>query len=92
MNDFNWLIAVLVFFIYFGLDAVWAYYTYAMVQLAPIKASLSAVVIYGLGVLGTLIYTENPWYVPFILLGSFFGTYFIVIRERKAKANTDGGN
>lgn len=80
---FSWSIAILVFFIYFALDAVWVYYTLQMTKLNAVRASISAVVIYGLSSSGVLFYIQNSAYVLFVLLGAFLGTFVVVEYEKR---------
>lgn len=86
---FSWLVALGVFCLYCSIDAVYVVYTLQMTKLNPLRASLAAVAIYGLNCLGVLIYTTNPWYVIFIIIGAFVGTYAVVWYERrKAKSKS----
>lgn len=82
---FSWAIAFLVFLLYFSLDGMYVYYTIQMTQLNSLKAACAAVVIYALGTTGVLIYTTNPLYIIFILLGAFLGTFLVVEYEKWKK-------
>ncbi len=83
---FSWITAGLVFLIYLFLDAVYVYYTIQINKLNSFPAALSAVVIYGLSASGVLLFTTNPLYVVFILLGAFFGTFIVVELEKRKKS------
>ncbi len=82
---FSWPLALLTFFIYFFLDGVYVYYTIQINKLNSVKAALAAVLIYGLASAGVLIYTTNPYYVLFILVGAFLGTLAVVEFQKREK-------
>lgn len=82
---FSWPVAILVFLIYFALDGFYVYYTYQVMKLNSFRSAFSALIIYGLSASGVLIYVANPYYVIFLLLGSFFGTLAVVEYEKRRK-------
>lgn len=82
---FSWPIAFLVFIIYFLLDGFYVYYTVQVTKLDSIRATISALAIYGLSASGVLIYVANPWYIIPLLLGSGFGTFCVVEYEKRKK-------
>lgn len=82
LADFDWLLAIGVFWLYVVMDALYAYYTLSVTKLQPLKASLAGAAMYTLGAMGVLSYTHNPLYLVPLSLGSFAGTYVIMKREQ----------
>lgn len=79
---FSWYIAISLCILYMTLDALYVICTLEMTRLNPMRASLAVVAIYGLSAIGIMQYTENHYYILSILIGSFIGTYFVVLYER----------
>lgn len=84
-EEFSWLIAGMVFFLYLLIDMVYAKYTIAVTKGEALKASAAGAAIYGFGALGVMSYVQNPWYVVPMIMGAFIGTYVIVSHEAKSK-------
>jgi hypothetical protein len=82
---FSWPIALLVFLIYFLLDGFYVYYTIQVTKLNSLKATVSALAIYGLSAFGVLIYVANPLYIIPLLIGSGLGTFCVVEYEKRRK-------
>lgn len=82
-EEFSWLIAGMVFFLYLLIDMVYAKYTIAVTKGEALKASTAGAAIYGFSALGVMSYVQNPWYVVPMITGAFIGTYVIVSHEAK---------
>lgn len=82
---FDPLVGVAIFLMYLLIDTLYAWYTLAVTRLEPRRAAFTAASIYFLLAVGVLNYTQNPLYIIPIVLGSWCGTYFSVLRELKRK-------
>lgn len=83
----NILLAALIFFVYAAIDGLYVIYTLEMTRLRPLRAAISAVGIYALNAFGVIVYTGNPVYVIFVVLGAFCGTFLVVWLEKRKKKN-----
>ena len=86
MDKFNWLGAVGLFFASFGLEAIFALYTFAVTKHKALQASTWSLISYGLLAVGILNFINNRWYVIPLALGAFCGTYAVVTWESQKKA------
>lgn len=82
---FSWEMALLIFCLSVILDGIWASYTVAISSLKPFKAALMGASLYALNSFVVLSYTTNPWYIIFIVLGAFMGTFVMVSYEKRKK-------
>jgi len=82
MADFNWWVALAIFAGYFAIDFLMALYTVAVISKRAIMASTSGAGIYLMTSYGVINYTQNYWYIVFIVLGSWLGTYTYVKRSK----------
>jgi len=79
-------IALLVFVAYTLTDALYTFYTLAIVKGHKFIASSTGMIMYLLIAAGTINYTDNAWYVLPMALGGFAGTYIsLVISEKLNK-------
>src|SRR3990172_7204908 len=83
--SFSLLVGFAIFLMYLLIDTLYAWYTLAVTRLEPRRAAFTAATIYFLLAVGVFNYTQNPLYVIPIILGSWCGTYFSVLRELKRK-------
>ena len=83
MNEsFNWFTAIAIFIGYFVIDWLMAYYTMAVVKNKEFMAAHSGAAVYLLTSYGVINYTQNWWYILFIVAGSWLGTYVYVKRRK----------
>lgn len=75
MDTINWFLGAAIFFFYATIDVLYVLYTRYIVEKRPLATANVAGIIYGLISLGTVLYTENHWYIVFVVLGSWVGTY-----------------
>lgn len=78
-------LAVLVCAAYFVIDALYAKYTYAVVERKPMQAANIGFIMHFLLAFGVINYVGNFLYVIPLALGSWLGTYMVVKRERDGK-------
>ena len=88
--DFNIFVAVGLFFAATLLDAVFALYTVAVVNTAPLRAASLSFLTYMLEAVGVVNYVHNKWYLAPLALGAFAGSYAVVKWEARKKAETGG--
>jgi hypothetical protein len=81
LMEFNWFLAIGLFFASILLDAVFALYTLAVVKKNAMAAANLTVLTYMLEAAGIVSYVKNLWYLIPVAAGAFVGTYFIVKRE-----------
>jgi hypothetical protein len=86
--EFNWLVAVGLFFAATLLDAIFALYTVAVVNTNPMRAANLSFLTYTLEAVGVVNYVNNKWYLAPLACGAFVGSYAVVKWEaiKKAKA------
>lgn len=85
--DFNWFIAVLVFVSYIIIDGLYAKYTLEVVSLKPYQSATIGSLMHFLLAFGVINYTENWLYIFPVVVGSWFGTYFMVKFEKNKKSS-----
>lgn len=85
LETFNFLIAVSVLVAYFIVDAMYAHYTLSVAELKAIPAANTGALMHFLLAVGVLSYVQNYLYIIPIAIGSWFGTYAIVKREKKLR-------
>lgn len=85
-SDFNFLLAGAVFLSYFLIDALYARYTYDVISKRPFHSATIGSCMHFLLAFGVINYTENYMYIIPLALGSWFGTYAVVSRERNKSA------
>lgn len=76
-------VAWVVFIAYLLVDALYAYYTLAVVQKQPFRAASVGSLMHFLIAFGVLNYVQNILYLVPLALGSFFGTYVVLWYEQK---------
>ena len=74
-------LAAVVFVAYLLIDALYAKYTYSVVEKRPIQAANIGFIMHFLLAFGVINYVENFLYVVPLALGSWVGTYLVVKRE-----------
>jgi UDP-N-acetylmuramyl pentapeptide phosphotransferase/UDP-N-acetylglucosamine-1-phosphate transferase len=72
------LIAISVFLVTGLMDALHAVYTKAVSDAKPALAATSGSVIYLISAYAVIQYTQNLWYLLFMVTGSWFGTYLTI--------------
>lgn len=83
VQDVDIIIAIGVFVAYFFIDAMYAIYTLKVVDKKPFaSASIGAVMHFFLA-FGVINYVQNYLYVIPLAIGSFCGTYIVVLYEKK---------
>ena len=80
---FSWFTALAIFVGYFAIDWLTAYYTVAVMKRRAFLSAHAGAAIYFLTAYGVVNYTQNWWYVIFVVLGSWAGTYTYVRRRSK---------
>jgi phosphotransferase system glucose/maltose/N-acetylglucosamine-specific IIC component len=87
--EFNWLLAVGLFFASLVLDAIFALYTVAVINTQAIRAASLSLVTYLLYAVGVLNFVDNKWYIVPLSLGAFAGSYMVVkyeaIKKKRSK-------
>jgi hypothetical protein len=91
-QTFNFGLAVGLFGIYFLLDAINAYFTIKVVQMAPFHAASAGCTMHFFIALGVLSYVNNFWYIIPMMAGSWLGIYTLLsYRRYKNKNNEEEG-
>ncbi len=83
-QNFNFEIALIVFFAYMLIDAMYAYYTLAVTRKRPVASASVGALMHFLIAFGVLNYVENYLYVVPLALGSWVGTYLVVKQDLKS--------
>lgn len=83
-ENFNFLVAFLIFFSYIVIDALTAKYTIDTANLNEYKSANSSVMIYILTAYGIINYTQNWLYIFPLVIGAWIGT-FLMIKITKNK-------
>jgi len=73
--------AAAIFVAYLVIDALYAYYTLAVIARQPLRAAFSSMVLYLLLGAGVLAFASSPWYLLPASLGGFLGTWIVVRRS-----------
>lgn len=73
------------FFAYFVVDWAYAVYTIAAGKLQTLRSANYGTLIYVLGALGVLSYSENFLYIIPLALGAWLGTVFAVETEKRKR-------
>jgi hypothetical protein len=81
-QNFNPYAALAVFAAYIVVDGMYAYYTLAVAEKQPLKASTVGAAMHFLIAIGVLSYVQNYLYIVPLALGSFIGTYIAVSSSR----------
>lgn len=84
-KTFNIGIACLIFVLYAITDALYAKYTLDVANYNEYKAATIGSLIHFFIAFGVISYTENWLYIFPLAVGSWFGTFWVVRRERKNK-------
>jgi hypothetical protein len=79
---FSWITAVILFFIYGVIDALYTLWVINVVKLNPFKSAAYAAIMHVLSCVGILFVINNPLYVIPVALGSFCFTYGLIIIKR----------
>ena len=83
-QNFDFMIALIVFTAYLLVDAMYAYYTLSVTKKKPFISASIAALMHFLIAFGVLNYVQNYLYVIPIALGSWIGTYLVVKYELKS--------
>lgn len=84
-NSFSPLIALGVILSYILVDALYAKYTLEVVSLHPYMSATIGASMHFLLAFGVIQYTENRLYIFPLVIGSWIGTYLVVMFEKKKK-------
>lgn len=82
-QSFEFKVAGVIFIAYFLIDAMYAYYTLAVVDKKPLVAASVGATMHSLIAFGVLNYVQNYLYIIPIVFGSWFGTFYVVKRDSK---------
>ena len=82
-DEFDFGLAMLIFVAYLVIDALYAKYTYVVVEKKPVQAANIGLIMHFLLAFGIINYVGNFLYVIPLALGSWVGTYLVVRRERR---------
>ena len=82
---FNIFLALGLFVAASFLDAVFALYTVAVVNLKPYRAASLSFLTYMLEAVGVVNYVKNKWYLIPLALGAYVGSFIIVKWEADKK-------
>ncbi len=82
MNEFSYLTAITIFFVYMIIDCLYAAYVISVGRGQAVLASTCTAIIYSLLAFGVLSYSKNVWYLIPLASGAFLGTY-ITVKFRK---------
>jgi len=85
--SFNILIAAGVLVAYLIVDGMYAHYTLAITEHKAMSAANTGALMHFLLAVGVLSYVQNYLYIIPIAIGSWIGTYLIVIRKHKQIRN-----
>lgn len=83
-QSFDFEIALMIFFAYMLIDAMYAYYTLAVTRKRPLTSASVGALMHFLIAFGVLNYVENYLYVVPLALGSWVGTYLVVRHDLKS--------
>lgn len=89
LHHFDFGLAALIFLAYLVIDALYAKYTYAVVERRPVQAANIGFVMHFLLAFGIINYVGNFLYVIPLALGSWVGTYLVVKGEKRASCQSD---
>ncbi|MDB5225539.1 MAG: hypothetical protein JWL87_491 [Candidatus Adlerbacteria bacterium] len=81
-QTFNPLSALVVFFAYILVDGMYAYYTLAIAEKQPFKSATVGALMHFLIAVGVLSYVQNYLYILPLALGSWIGTYIVVLKSK----------
>jgi hypothetical protein len=81
-NDFNWWLALAIVINYIIIDGLYAQYTLDVISLKPIKSASIGSLMYILSAFGIINFINNVLYVIPMLIGSWLGTFLIVMYEK----------
>ncbi|MFA6183488.1 MAG: hypothetical protein WC682_00105 [Parcubacteria group bacterium] len=79
---FNFALAGVIFFSYFIIDGLYAYYTYSVIKKKPFASANTGFVMHFLLAFGVINYVNNFLYIIPLALGSWCGTYVVVLMEK----------
>lgn len=85
-QEFDFVIAAILFVVYFILDAINSYFTIKVVQVAPIHAASAGCTMHFFIAVGVIFYVNNFLYIFPMMMGSWLGIYTLLsYRKRKSK-------
>ena len=85
LQHFDLRLALLIFFAYLFVDALYAYYTLSVVSLKPYTSATAGALMYFLLAIGIINYIKNPIYLIPLVLGSWVGTFIVVFRKKSSR-------
>lgn len=81
IQNFDFVLAAVIFVAYIAIDALYAYYTLAVTGRHAFSSATSGLVIHFLLAFGVINYVQNYLYIIPLALGSWVGTYVMVKYE-----------
>ncbi|QQS20926.1 MAG: hypothetical protein IPL87_05305 [Candidatus Moraniibacteriota bacterium] len=81
-GNFSYSQALLIFFAYVIVDALFAKYTIDVSHLNEYKAAFTGMLTHVLLAFGVINYTQNWLYILPLILGSWIGTFLMIKREK----------
>ncbi len=78
MQEMDIKVAICVFVLTALMDALHAIYTRSVAQHRALSAATFGSAIYLISAFAVLQYTQNPWYLGFVVSGSWVGTFLSV--------------
>jgi len=81
-QTFNPVSALVVFVAYILVDGMYAYYTLAIAEKQPFRSATVGAAMHFLIAVGVLSYVQNYLYIIPLALGSWIGTYIVVLKSK----------
>lgn len=82
-SEFDILTAFIVFFTYVIIDILYALYIIYVEKNQALKSALVSSLIYSFGAMGILNFSKNYLYIIPLAIGSFLGTYLVVLFKNR---------
>lgn len=86
-NNFDIVLAFMIFVAYLLVDALYAQYTFQVTQYKEYSAATIGALMHFILAFGVLNYVQNFLYVVPLAIGSWVGTFLVIRRERLKHAN-----
>lgn len=86
-NNFDIVLAVMIFVAYLLVDALYAQYTFHVTQYKEYSAATIGALMHFILAFGVLNYVQNFLYVVPLAMGSWVGTFLVIRRERLKRTN-----
>lgn len=86
-NNFDIVLAVMIFVAYLLVDALYAQYTFYVTQYKEYSAATIGALMHFILAFGVLNYVQNFLYIVPLAMGSWVGTFLVIRRERLKRTN-----